>query len=416
MIVAFVAIAILYQFEWSGFGKDENKSETTKVLLNPRTGEKTEFTEKTTSYQSAKTLWDWLGLAGTIAIPFALFYFERSEQRRSEKRSQELEEQTKREKEIAEEQTKREKEIAEELTKHEKKIADNNLNEQVLETYIDKMSELLIDKNLKALIDKELNAAVDIARARTLSVLRRLAQDTERLNSVFEFLSDAELIEYPILRGANFKGVNLSSVNICNANLTRANLIDAILILADLTRANLIDADLTNTNLTYAELGCADLTNANLTRANLTNADLTLANLKNARLIDANFEGAYLIGADLTGADFKGANLKDATLSINNLPDVSTPPDMTVSGKFGRAIGRAIANSIGVDDTALTALIGINKSANLLGANPSGANLSGAKNLTPDQVKKAKNWELAKYDEKFRVKLGLPPDYTSSRL
>jgi hypothetical protein len=35
--------------------------------------------------------------------------------------------------------------------------------------------------------------------------------------------------------------------------------------------------------------------------------------------------------------------------------------------------------------------------------------LSGAKNLTPEQVKYAKNWEKAEYDEEFRKKLGLSP-------
>ena len=33
-----------------------------------------------------------------------------------------------------------------------------------------------------------------------------------------------------------------------------------------------------------------------------------------------------------------------------------------------------------------------------------------AKNLTPQQVKSAKSWKKAKYDENFRIKLGLPPN------
>jgi uncharacterized protein YjbI with pentapeptide repeats len=45
--------------------------------------------------------------------------------------------------------------------------------------------------------------------------------------------------------------------------------------------------------------------------------------------------------------------------------------------------------------------------AHIDGADLSGANLQGAKNLNPDQVKRAKNWEKAKYDEEFRKKLGL---------
>lgn len=45
--------------------------------------------------------------------------------------------------------------------------------------------------------------------------------------------------------------------------------------------------------------------------------------------------------------------------------------------------------------------------ANIDGADLSGANFQGAKNLNPDQVKRAKNWEKAKYDEEFSKKLGL---------
>ncbi|MBD0261853.1 MAG: pentapeptide repeat-containing protein [Tolypothrix sp. Co-bin9] len=283
IIIAFVMIAILYQFEWSGFGKDENKSETTKVLINPRTGEKIEFTEKTTSHQSAKNLWDWLGLAGTIAIPIALFYFELREQRRSEKRSLELEEQAKGEKEIAEENAKREKEIA-----------DNNLREQALEAYIDRMSELLIDKKLKALISGKLerrnednvviDAALDIARARTLSVLRRMDKDGERKSSVVLFLIDAELISYLDLENANLEGVNLKIANLEGVNLARVN-----------------------------------LSFANLSFANLKGDNLIAANLKGTNLIAANLEDAILRGANLEGANLEGANLASAKLSFANL-------------------------------------------------------------------------------------------------
>jgi uncharacterized protein YjbI with pentapeptide repeats len=47
------------------------------------------------------------------------------------------------------------------------------------------------------------------------------------------------------------------------------------------------------------------------------------------------------------------------------------------------------------------------KDVNLSNANLSFANLRGAKNLTPEQVKSAKNWEKAYYDREFRKKLWL---------
>lgn len=47
------------------------------------------------------------------------------------------------------------------------------------------------------------------------------------------------------------------------------------------------------------------------------------------------------------------------------------------------------------------------EAANLSKANLSEANFQGVYGLQPDQVKRAKNWEKAKYDEEFRKKLGL---------
>ncbi|MFM6219918.1 MAG: hypothetical protein ACKPDM_06040 [Dolichospermum sp.] len=47
------------------------------------------------------------------------------------------------------------------------------------------------------------------------------------------------------------------------------------------------------------------------------------------------------------------------------------------------------------------------------------ADFMGAKNLTPEQVKSAKNWEKACYDPELRIKLGLPPenpDYCQDKL
>lgn len=127
-LVAIIIFAKLYPFKevggWTGIGEDSNKSKTLEAEFNPKTKEIIKITYKDTeNFQSAKTLWDWSGLVATIAIPFALFYFERREQRRSEKQAD-----------------------------TEKKIADNNLREQAVEAYIDRMSELLIDKKLKVLI------------------------------------------------------------------------------------------------------------------------------------------------------------------------------------------------------------------------------------------------------------------------
>ena len=85
--------------------------------------------------------------------------------------------------------------------------------------------------------------------------------------------------------------------------------------------------------------------------------------------MDANLSSAKLIDANLSSANLNRAKLIDVNLIDANLID-----------------------------------------AKLIDADLSGAYLINAKNLTPQQVKSAKNWEKAKYDKDFRTKLGLPPE------
>lgn len=68
-------------------------------------------------------------LGGTFAIPLAVFYFDRAEERR----------------------------------------ADNNSREQALEAYLDKMSELLIDKELNVLINKQESSKLPDSKEHKLS-------------------------------------------------------------------------------------------------------------------------------------------------------------------------------------------------------------------------------------------------------
>ncbi len=79
-----------------------------------------------------------------------------------------------------------------------------------------------------------------------------------------------------------------------------------------------------------------------------------------------NLSGANLRFVDLSHADLKDVNLSNADLKFANLKDV-----------------------------------------NLSNADLRGADLRGAENLTREQVKSAKNWDKAIYDEEFRKQLGL---------
>jgi uncharacterized protein YjbI with pentapeptide repeats len=351
-ITLLIALAILSNIfpesswlKWTGFGEDTNESKE-KTLQN---GNFT-VTKRIITVQSGKTLWDWLGLLGVIAIPFVLFQFQQQQQKKSEEQAE-----------------------------VEKEIADTNLREEALQDYIDKIAELLIDKELKVLLkkfskgaiekdDPKLDALLDVTRARTLSILRRLEGDGNRKGSVVHFLIDAELIEgLDLLMEANLSGANLH-----NADLTGANLSGA-----DLTSANLINASLSGANLDRANLSGADLTVADLTSANLSDANLSHANLSHAQLFKATLSNTFLSGSCLKDTDFSEANLSGALLSEAFFLDTNL------------------------------------SSADLSNTDLSEVNFFYVKNLTPEQIKEAFGWEEASYDPDFRKQLGLPPQSNS---
>jgi uncharacterized protein YjbI with pentapeptide repeats len=167
----------------------------------------------------------------------------------------------------------------------------------------------------------------------------------------------------------------------------------------DLNGLTASQAYLPNVQLEATKLRDANLQEANLQKANFENADLTQANLRMATLVEANFSGAILEKANfnfmekgetseikvanLKDADFREANLKGAKLQLANLENAK--------------------------------LQGANlENANLKETNLTGANLRDVKNLTIEQVKAAKNWQQAIYDEDFRQKLGLSPESVPS--
>ncbi len=316
LIVVLLAVSMLrydskglFWADWTGFGTDTSKT-VEKTFQN---GKLTGFKE-ITHFQPAKTLWDWLGLAGVIAIPIVLFQFQQQQQKKSDENAQAEKRQAEERAEVEKKQAEERAEVEKERAKLEKEIADTNLREEALQSYIDKMAELLIDKELKVLLtlssigpttrDKaKLDAALDVGRARTLSILRRLDGDGERKSSVVRFLIDAELIQgLELLKEANLSQANLSGVNFSQADLARANLFKASLFRANFSEANLF-------------------------KVNFSEANLSEANFGSAGLLEANFKGV--------------------------------------------------------------------------------------KNLTPEQIKKAKNWEQAIYDSDFRNQLGLPPENIS---
>lgn len=168
--------------------------------------------------------------------------------------------------------------------------------------------------------------------------------------------------------GADLDGIELPKADLRGADLSQATLVKAVLNRADLSDANLCRANLSGADLREATFGESNLSGANFRHANLSKARSVKVNLAGAGLNGAKLHETSLLLANLSGADFSKASLSGADLGEADL-----------SG------------------------------TNLNGANLLGASFIGAKNLTPTQVKGARNWESASYSEDFREQLGLPP-------
>ena len=227
-----------------------------------------------------KTLWEWLQLLGSLAIPlvlaFAGFWFTSQQ----EKSGQVVEEQ--------------------------------RAQDAALQAYLDQMGTLLLKEELRK--SEEGSEVRTLARARTKTVLERL--DSRRTAAVIEFLIEAELAQLIGLSGTNLSEVNLSGANLSSANLS--------------------DANLSGTTLIGATLSGADLSGANLSGAYLDDADLSGSDLSGANLSDADLFGTDLFGADLSYADLSGAEgiIKERLEQQAGLLHGATMPDGTVLKRY----------------------------------------------------------------------------------
>jgi Pentapeptide repeats (8 copies) len=299
--------------DWTGLGQD--KSITVSTERSPQNDIiKVTRIEHT---QPAKTLWDWLNALGFPMSLAALgFWIQRVQQNRS---------------------------VLQEAVDRE--IAHNHLNEEMLQTYLDRLSELLITQGLHGLKpgDFKYEIAMDVIRARTLSILRRL--DGDRKGSVIRFLFDSDLI---IRFHLNLAGADLCRANLRGANLRKARLASINLLKADLRGANLEGIDLAEANLVEANFS-SDIQSADPWGETLQIQPHT--NLRGSNLISANLRGANLSHVDLNGADLLAADLRNANLRNTNF--------------------------------------------------------AGVQNLTKNQVKEAANWWLAHYDADMCHDLGI---------
>ncbi len=267
-----------------------------------------------------KTLWDWMQL---LIIPAALavtgYLFNRAErqseqqaaQRRAEAEQMLIEQRSQAEQQRAEQRAMTERFLLQWRIEEELKRKEEYQREELLQAYLNCMSELLIDKGLRS--SNPGDELRHVARARTLTALQRL--NPERKVDVLWFLYESNLLD---LHG------NKQIVDVRDADWSRILLNESRLAQIDLREVNLSHAqmqgiDLRGASLQGALLYQVDLRGAILRGANLSEANLTQANLNGADLTGANLKGADLSHADLTHAILQKSNLRNATLQQANL-------------------------------------------------------------------------------------------------
>lgn len=331
------------------------------------------YVETITVIDPSKSIWDGLQLLGVPIILVILgARFQVSQQRQADR--------------VASKQREQEADEA---------------SEEVLQLFFDRISALLIDNNLMALTIREkeislldqnlivlatkdkslsskevavLEASRDIIRARTLSILRRFEEDTERKGSVVRFLLETEVVSKlkVSLCRANLSDIdlensdisrsNLSMANLNRTNLIRANLRDSNLGGADLVRAGLVGANLVNSDLT-----AADLKQAHLDLANLSEADLTCADFREAKLIGACFVGAFINDTDFSKADLSMSDFTDTKLAETNLTEANLAQSNLTGTDLSEAdITGANLENIIFDSTTIWPIDdGVNKAKNV---------------------------------------------------
>ena len=257
----FVYFGYLQQWGWTGFNES----------IGPNIRQ----------YQPTKSLWDWLQLLIVptvlgIAATWLNYVMNRNERAEMKQRAD-----------------------------IEHAIAQDSQRETLLQTYLDRMSDLILINHLRQ-PGAHAAEARHIARVRTTTVLLQL--DDVRKGSLVRFLYDAGLIS--IDKGTGESIINLNGANLSNADLTRANLIGA-----DLRGADLSSAKLSFARLDDAHLERANLNEANLTGAHLSDAYLTGAKLGRAKLQGTNLKWTHLNDADLHEVNFFRTDISGADLS-----------------------------------------------------------------------------------------------------
>ena len=310
--------------------------------------------------------------------------------------------------------THNEQNIADQRYINEQNIALDKQREDLLQVYLDRMSDLLLNGGLS---QSSPDAQVrNIARVRTVTVLRQL--DTRRINYVLSFLRETKLVtpepETNIisfrsadLSRVDFKNVNLSDFDLSKANLSKADLTGANICKTNLSEANLNGANMSDTYIYFSKFNGASLNkahfqkayldhvsfagsllhtsldNANFSKAQFHHVDLSRTTLEETDLSGAwfsdttNFSESVFFGASLRGARLTNAHLNEVDFTKADLREVSlagaklNKADLHEANLSGVNLAYADFNNANLSKTDLTY-------AKFSGVNFDGANLSDA--------------------------------------
>jgi Pentapeptide repeats (9 copies)/Pentapeptide repeats (8 copies) len=264
---------------------------------------------------AGKSLWDWLQLLviplALAAIAFGLNYLADERDLRREDQRAAL----------------------------ERSIASERRREDVLDAYLQQMSEMIFERRL--LIAPEGSESRAIAGTLTLGVLRRL--DGIRKGFVLQFLAEAGLIGgrdpkislgdadlrrvringflgnavigSADLREADFRGSDLYSVSFEHSRLQRADFSGAFVSNASFGAAELRGAKFNGANVSETTFEDACLIEASFRRAALEDTDFGIASGR-----DVDFSGAALDNVDLRGSELVRLNLTGARLRNSSGP------------------------------------------------------------------------------------------------
>lgn len=165
-------------------------------------------------------------------------------------------------------------------------------------------------------------------------------------------------------------------------------------------------AEMEDADLRYAEANGAFLAKADLSGARLEGADLTDSDLRQARFIklDIRSRQPFAGNADLTGANLSGANLRGAFLRVGHLPGAYlVEADLT----------GALLNSADLIGTQLDGAELEFADFRSIPSDRTNPFLPPTRGLTVEQIKTAKDWKKAYYDDGLVKELGLPPDHNA---